>query len=142
MNPNTWNLAPAAALVVLGAMFAWFERRMSAHRHLLPASMREYATARSRRRIRIAALLVFVGALMACGNLTNPHEHPLQFMAIWTVTALLAISMLCYGVADFIAARSLWVERMRRMTPPPDAVAASRGKADDVILPPPPTAGN
>jgi hypothetical protein len=121
MNLTAWYLAPAALLVMIGAMCAWFERRMMAHRDLLPASMREYATTRSRRRTRIAALLVFVGALMACGNLTDWREHPLQYVIIWTTTALLALSMLCYGVIDFIATRSRWVERMRQMRPPAEA---------------------
>ena len=32
---------------------------------------------------------------------------------IWSTTALLAISMLCYGIADFVASRSMLLERMR-----------------------------
>src|SRR6184192_3416204 len=104
MNPSVWNFAPAATLVLLGALFAWVERRTVAQRRLLPETLREFATDRSRRRLRIAALLIFVGVLMACGNLTDPRDHPVRFLVIWSITALLAVSMLLYGIADFYAA--------------------------------------
>ena len=119
MNPTVWSFAPAALLVAMGAAFAWVERRGTEHRRMLPAALREFATNRARRRVRIAALLVFVGALMACGNLTDPREHPIQYVVIWSTTALLAVSMLCYGIADFVASRSLLVERMRRRNASP-----------------------
>lgn len=118
MNPSPATFATAAALVVLGVAFVWIERQTAATRALLPAALREFATARSRRRVRIAALLIFVGALMACGNLTDPNLHPLRFVAIWGLTALLAVSMLCYGVADFYYSRVMWIERMRRAAAP------------------------
>lgn len=136
MNPTVWSFAPAAALVALGAMFAWVERSATAHRHLLPVSLREYATSRARRRIRIAALLVFVGVLMACGNLTDPREHPRQFIVIWSLTALLAISMLCYGIADFVASRSMLRERMRRVAPHSHGDQEPIRLADDAAPPP------
>lgn len=129
MNPSPATFATAAALVVLGIMFAWIERYTAATRELLPAALREFATARSRRRVRIAALLIFVGALMACGNLTDPQLHPLRFLVIWGLTALLAVSMLCYGLADFYYSRVLWVERMRR-TAVPLVDAARRARSE------------
>jgi len=130
MNPSPATFVTAAALVALGIMFAWIERYTAATRELLPAGLRDFATARSRRRVRIAALLIFVGALMACGNLTDPNLHPLRFLLIWGLTALLAVSMLCYGLADFYYSRVLWVERMRR-TAAPLVDAARRKRAEE-----------
>jgi hypothetical protein len=114
MNLPLWNYMPAAALIVMGALFAWIERRTGAGRELLPVAVREIALNRSRRRVRIAALLIFVGVLMGCGIATDPHRHPVRYVSIWGLTALLAVSMLCYGIYDFYATRVLWVERMRQ----------------------------
>jgi hypothetical protein len=113
MNLAFWNYLPAAMLIVMGALFAWIERRAAIGRELLSPSLREFATDRSRRRVRIAALLIFVGVLMVCGNATDPRDHPLRYLVIWGLVALMAVSMLCYGVYDFYATRVLWVEKMR-----------------------------
>jgi hypothetical protein len=131
MNYSPATFVTAATLVMLGVAFAWIERHTAATRELLPATLREFATARSRRRVRIAALLIFVGALMACGNLTDPDRYPLRFVAIWGLTALLAVSMLCYGLADFYYSRVLWIERMRRTAAPlADAARRARREAE------------
>jgi hypothetical protein len=146
MNPSPATFVTAGALVALGIVFAWVERYTASSRELLPAALREYATTRSRRRVRIAALLIFVGALMACGNLTDPQEYPLRFLAIWGLTALLAVSMLFYGLADFYYSRVLWIERMRRSAAPlAQAVRQARNEAEkhaakqSVDQPEPPT---
>jgi len=121
MNPSLWNFVPAAGLVLIGAGFAWIERKMAPRRSLLPASMREFALNRSRRRIRVAALMIFVGTLMACGNLTDPRAIPLRFVAIWSLTALLTVSILCYGIADFRASQRMLAGRGRNPSPAEDA---------------------
>jgi len=121
MNPSLWNFVPAAGLVLIGACFAWIEQRMGPRRSLLPASMREFALTRSRRRIRVAALMIFVGTLMACGNLTDPRAFPLRFVTIWSLTALLTVSILCYGIADFRASQRMLAGRTRRRSPDEDA---------------------
>jgi len=45
---------------------------------------------------------------MACGNLTDPSDHPVRFLVIWSITALLAVSMLFYGIVRFLCCAHVW----------------------------------
>lgn len=114
MAASPWNLALAVALIVLGAVFAWYERRTA---QLLPqfsARLRPFLVTRSRRRIRVASLFIMIGILMACGHWTNLHEHPIRFLIIGIMTIIFSIALLAYGVSDFHATRAQRVESGRR----------------------------
>jgi hypothetical protein len=114
MPASPWNLSLAVALIVLGAVFAWYERRTA---QLLPkfsARLRPFLVTRSRRRIRVASLFIMIGVLMACGHWTDLNQHPVRFLIISLLTVIFSIALLAYGVSDFYATRAQRVESGRR----------------------------
>lgn len=114
MPASPWNLSVAVAMIVLGAMFAWYERRTAQLLPTFSARLRPFLVARSRRRIRVASLFVMIGVLMACGHWTDLHVHPIRFLLIGILTTIFSITLLAYGISDFYATRTQRVAAGRR----------------------------
>lgn len=114
MSASPWNLSFAVSLIVLGAIFGWYERRTAQLLPTISARLRPFLISRTRRRIRIAALFVMIGVLMACGHWTDLHQHPIRFLSIGILTTLFSIALLVYGLADYYATRVQRIEAGRR----------------------------
>jgi hypothetical protein len=126
----------SVALIALGTMFALHERRVAALLGTIPESFRRFAISRTRRRLRVAALFIFVGLLTACGQWTDPRENPIRFLIIWGLATIFSLALLAYGIADVLASRAQLREsfRRRRMRETADAerhVGSSRAESDD-----------
>jgi hypothetical protein len=144
MAGSPWNLSLAVAMIALGAVFAWYERRTVKLLPTFSARIRPFLVTRSRRRVRVAALFMMIGVLMACGHYTDPQLNPVRFIIIGLLTALFTIVLLGYGVSDYYSMRNQRLESGRRalarlaevseISPPAtasDQQSAATGKSDD-----------
>lgn len=115
MNPSAvMSMVLSVALVALGMMFALHERRGAAVLSTIPESLRRFAVTRTRRRLRVATLFIFVGLLTACGQWTDPLIHPIRFLTIWGLATLFSLALLAYGITDVMATRAQLRESLRR----------------------------
>jgi hypothetical protein len=106
MNNDVLGYVFSAVMVVVGIWFAMHERRNAASLADVPEVRRPFVVTRTRRRIRIATLFIFIGLLSACAGATEPRHHPIRYLIIWSTVTFFALALLGYGVADAYAAKA------------------------------------
>ncbi len=114
MAPSPWSLPLAVMLIVLGSVFAWSERRTALSLPNISDRLRPFLARRTRRRLRVATLIIMIGVLMACGHWTDPLVNPIRFLIIGVVTTIFSVTLLLYGISDYRASRVRIAEANRR----------------------------
>lgn len=104
----------AAGLVASGCVFALLEYRAAAADRAPNSPTRSYFAVRRRRRLRIAAALALLGGLMLVGRRFDPQLRPIAYAATWLIAALVAGTLLWWGLLDLFHARRFWADQTHR----------------------------
>jgi hypothetical protein len=142
MNPLYVALTLGVALILLGAVSAYFQlrgRRQLLERHHVPSDEFTYLRGRYRRRLVAAGIMCVAGVMIPGAYLSgmvetadtitpekdaNGDKKPIadqdkQFLRLWTVywiaVVLLAGAIVCIGIVDAVASRRYWLGVYREM---------------------------